>query len=179
MNSRKLIIYVHLILASLYLPLLFLMPFTGSMYLLGFKGEETKTPAFEVSMDQVPSEENAKIEFFKKIFPQQQVTYKFDYIKETSDSYIFRPTSKRYFVAQKQEASLNFVEVQPSLLKGLIELHKGHGPSLMRPFAVVFAIAMMLTVFSGLYLGLTLKPYRKPTLISVGIGSLMILLCLF
>lgn len=179
MNLRKLVIYAHLILASLYLPLLFLMPFTGSMYLLGFKGEEQKVPAFEVSAMDVPSDEFAKAEFFRKIFAEQQVSYEFDYIKETSDSYIFRPTSKRYFVAQKNEAFLSFSEVRPSLLKGLIELHKGHGPVLMRPFAVFFAIAMMLTVFSGLYLGLTLKPYRKPTLISVGVGLFMILLCLF
>lgn len=182
MNFRKLMTYVHLSLASLFMPLLLLMPFTGAMYILGFQGEQTKAEAFRIPAVAIPTDEAEQESFFREIFKANSVDYSFSYIRGGKNEFTFRPTSRVHFVAtvldSAEKPEIVFTKVEPNLMKRLIEVHKGHGPVAMRWFEVAFGLALILTTLSGLWLAWTVKPYRKATLISFGVGALIIALCL-
>lgn len=171
-------INIHLMIASLYMPLMLMMPFTGAMYILGFQGSQSSTEIFR-SRENPPVTEPEKIEFFRNLFKQQNVDYDFQYIKTNKNDFIFRPQSTVHFTAVKSaDGELIFSRNEPNLMRRLIELHKGHGPEAMRWFEVSFGIALILTTLSGLYLAWTVKPYRRITLVSFAVGAVAIGLCL-
>lgn len=182
MINRKVLTYVHLSLASLFMPLLLMMPFTGVMYILGFKGEQKVAEAFRIPAATIPADEAEREDFFRKVFAANAVDYSFSYIRAGGKEFTFRPTSRTHYVAAVsdagEKAEIVFSKVEPNLLKRLIEVHKGHGPVAMRWFEVAFGIALIFTTFSGLWLAWTVQPYRKATLVSFGLGALIIALCL-
>lgn len=177
MPTRKLMIYIHLVIAAVFLPLMLIMPLTGSLYIFGFTGDQEKVESFRVQA-QVPEEAKEKEDFFRDLFRRQGIDFDFEYIRGTKTDFIFRPATRVHYVATKDGETLVVSKVTPTLLKRLIELHKGHGPTLMRWYEAFFGIALILVTLSGLWLAWTVKPYRKATLISFGIGVLVIALCL-
>lgn len=178
MISRKQVINLHLILAALFMPLLLMMPLTGSLYILGYQGDQVKTKVFSVNAS-IPSDENEKEVFFREQFLKNEVDYKFEYIRSSKTEFIFRPTTRVHYVATQIETNqYDVFRVEPTMLKRLIELHKGHGPRAMRWFEVAFGIALILTTLSGLWLAWTVKSYRTITLVSFSIGVLVIFTCL-
>lgn len=164
------------------MPLLLLMPFTGVMYLLGYKGDQTKVEAFRIPEAVIPTEEAAQESFFREVFAKSGVAYSFSYVRVSGKEFTFRPTSRVHYVANVSENAdkpeIVFSKVEPNLLKRLIEIHKGHGPVAMKWFEIAFGMAVILTAISGLWLAWTVQPYRKVTLISFGVGALVIALCL-
>ena len=92
---------------------------------------------------------------------------------------LFRSTTRTHFMAAKaNDNELIVYKIEPNLLKRMIELHKGHGPRMMRWFETAFGLALILTTLSGLWLAWTVKPYRNTTLISFAVGVALILVCL-
>lgn len=171
-------INIHLILAALFMPLLLMMPFTGASYILGFQGDQTKTIAFQIQ-DAVPEETAAQEQFFREQFKKNNVDFDFEYIRATKTDFIFRPTTRTHYVASRAEdGSLTVSKIEPTLMKRMTELHKGHGPVAMRWFEVALGVALILTTLSGLWLAWTVPAYRKTTLISFGIGVIVIAMCL-
>ncbi len=172
-------IYAHLGLASLFMPMLLLMPFTGAMYLWGFKGEEKKTVVFQIS-EPIPATTPEQETFFRDQFQRAGVNYNFETFAISKISVTFRPQSRDYYAAVPSEAGgWEVSKVEPNLLKRLIEIHKGHGPNMMRIFESIFGIALIFTTLSGLWLAFTVKPYLKVTLVSFGVGAAVIAICLF
>lgn len=178
MNTRKIMIYAHLMIGSLFLPLMLLMPLTGSLYIWGYSGDVVKTEAFRVA-GEVPKDEKEQDVFFKDIFKKQNVDFEYEYIRSGKGDYTFRPTTRIHYSAVQEGAEIVFTKVEPTLLRRLVELHKGHGPKLMRWFESAFGIALILVTLSGIWLAITVKTYRKATLLSFGLGLGLIFLCLF
>lgn len=175
--KRPLLIKIHLVLASLFMPFLLLMPLTGVCYLLGFKGSEIKTEVFRLTAA-IPDQPEERKTFFQEQFRAQNLDYSFQEIKENATEIFFRPTSRVYYSVTKGP-ELIFSKVEPDLLRRLIEIHKGHGPQLMRYFEMAFGLALILTTLSGLWLSLTVPAYRKITWVSFALGLGVIVLGLF
>lgn len=169
---------VHLILAALFMPLLLMMPLSGGLYLLDVKGDQQKTEAFRIPLSEVPADKSVQEAFFRDQFKKQSLDFDFEYVRSTETDFIFRPTTRTHYVATKAGEDLIFQKIVPDLQKRMIELHKGHGPRMMRWFEVLFGLALILTTLSGLWLAWTVKPYRRTTLISFGIGLAFLILCL-
>jgi hypothetical protein len=175
--NRKFWINLHLVLASLFLPFLLLMPLTGGLYLLRFPGEQVKTAAFSVSAS-IPSEEKAMEAFFREEFQKQGIEYDFEYIRKSGSNYIFRPTTRTHYTASEESGLIAFTRVEPDLLKRMIELHKGHGPRVMRTVEIAFGVSLILVTLSGIWLALNVPTYRRTMLISFGIGTVIIALAM-
>lgn len=176
--KRPLIIQIHLALASLYFPLLLMMPMTGGLYLLGFKGTEVKTEAFQVQAP-LPTEKSELRSFFNQQFENQKIDFQFEEIKEAGNEFLFRPSTRDYYSATKNpDSTLTFYKIEPNLLKKLVEIHKGHGPKLIKWFEISFGVALILTALSGLWLSITVPKYKKITWISFALGAGIILICL-
>lgn len=176
-NTRQLFINIHLIIASLFLPLMLLMPLTGSLYIWGYSGAIEKAEAFRIS-DSLPEGEKAQEDFFREQFKKNNVDYEFEYIRFGKNDFTFRPTTRVHYSAVREEGGVVMYKMAPTLLKRLSELHKGHGPRLMRSFEAIFGIALILVAISGLWLAFTVKTYRRTTLVSFAVGTAVILFCL-
>lgn len=179
MISRNYIVKTHLILASLLMPFLLLMPLSGVFYLLDIKGETVNEFSFVVS-EPIPFEAEAKIQFFREQFKKNNIDFEFESIKDAGKELIFRPTTKLYYTAILiPENDIRVYKSKPNLVKKLIELHKGHGPKILRILEIIFGISLITIALSGVWIAVITKPYRKPMLISFSIGAIVILFALF
>lgn len=177
MPKRTTLISIHLVLAALFLPLMLAMPLSGSAYLLGYKGSEVREPAFMLSAP-VPEDEEQRETYFREAFAAQGLNFDFEYIRGGT-SMTFRPSTRVHYAAKiLDDGRTEVTRVNPSLLRRLIELHKGHGPWLMRWFAAAFGVALIGTALSGLWLAWSVRRYRKQTLIAFGIGTVVMVLCM-
>lgn len=170
--KRSTLIFLHLGLASLFLPFLLLIPLSGGLYLLGQKGEQVKTEAFTIE-GAVPEQPE---EFFRQAFKDKGVDFDFEYIRASGTDFVFRPSSRVHYMASKTESGTTVYRLEPDWIKRLIEIHKGHGPTLIKWLQIAFAFAILLVTFSGVYLAVIIPSYRKVMGISFGIGLLLVVL---
>lgn len=171
--KRSLLLNIHLVLSALFIPFLLIIPLSGSLYLLGVKGEVNKTEVMRVEA-QVPAELKDKEAFFKTFFAEQKIDFDFEYIRETPAELIFRPTTRDYYTATVKDGSITLFAVKPSMLAKLMELHKGHGPQKMKKLEAAFGISLILILLTGLWLALTVPKYRKLTVISTMVGLVLL-----
>ena len=171
-------INIHLVLASFFLPYLLLMPLTGSLYIWGFTGDQQKTEVFRIT-DAVPEDKDAQETFFREQFAKNGARTDFEYIRSNKTDFTFRPTTRDHYMASREGEGLTVYEIKPTFLRGLIEMHKGHGPVYMRWLQSVFGVFLILVTLSGLWLSITVPAYRKATLIAFAGGLLVIAFGLF
>jgi len=174
-KSRSWMVQIHLIVASLFLPLMLLMPLSGALYLMDQKGDQTKEEAFVV--DGIPPKDKTEMEaFFRGQFLKNNLDFSFEYIKTTDTEYIFRPTSRVYYMAATSNGSLTMYKVNPSILKRMMEIHKGHGPQFVRWLEMAFGVALLLVAFSGVWIGIVTPVYRRAMIVSFLVGAVILAL---
>lgn len=177
--KRKTMINLHLYLSSVSLFLLLLFICSGSLHLLNIEEGESKE-----SLGQYQTTDNLDKAGLEELFKSQLTTlkpsYRFDYMKGRDTSLMTRPTTRTYYTIDynPSENSAEIVEHVPNFNKRLMEFHKGHGPKASRKILAFIGLIFALTIFTGLWLGLTVKVYRKITLLSSA-TSLLIVLLLF
>lgn len=101
--------------------------------------------------------------------------YDFEYVKVKGNTLYTRPTSREHYVIKLQGQQVEIVHAVPSLQSRMIELHKGHGPTAFKTFQKVFAMGLLFTTGSGLWLGLSAAGLRKRTLLTALAGSALFL----
>ncbi len=175
MKTRSLFLFSHLAIGCYFLPLMLIMPLSGALHIWGVAEDQEKTEAFRVEAI-VPATDQES--FFREQFKKQSIDFDFEYIKSSKSDFIFRPTSRTHYVATQEGSQLIFTKVTPNLNRRLMELHKGHGPQLMRRLEMIFGIALIFVALSGVWLAVSSKGYRKVTLISFSVGLVTILVCL-
>ena len=55
----------------------------------------------------------------------------------------------------------------------MMEVHKGHGPKILRKYHILVALALFFVVFGDLLVGLLAKAYRRKTLAALGLGAVI------
>lgn len=173
MNNRKYFIYIHVALAAFFLPYMLLMPISGTWHLLKLPEDQTKTESFTIT-GTVPANSPEKEEFFREEFKKKNLDYSFEYIKDNGKDYTFRPTSREYYTATVDGNSMTFTKISPSFSRRLMEIHKGHGPWLIRALEIGFGVALLLVTLSGLWLAFTVTKYRNITLGSFALGTMIV-----
>ena len=144
---------------------------------MGFKGSTQQEIVSSISVGNNTITKDYVAAHIKKMAPD----YSFEYIKEKTGVFYTRPTTRTYYKIKKKGQSAYVVyKVTPNFLASIIEVHKGHGPSLLKTLEKVLGFILMLILFSGVWLALQLKRDRKITLILMSSGfallSAMILL---
>ncbi len=104
--------------------------------------------------------------------------YDFEYLKISGSILITRPTSRSYYQVNLQNSAM-LTRIEPDWIKSMIELHRGHGPTLLKDFQKVMALGLLLIVLSGLWLGLTSSALRPSTLITSSAGLIAFLVLAF
>ena len=162
--NRSFFISLHMYLAAFFAPFIFLVSMSGGLYLIGVKGSVEQTPVFQ-SVDYAidTGAEDLKSRVDALLTAAGVTGYEYEYVKVKGDTLYTRPTSREHYVINLGEG-VEVIRAQPSLQSAMIELHKGHGPTTYKTFQKLFAMALLLIVSSGLFLGLSATRLRPRTL---------------
>lgn len=175
--QRKQLITLHLVLSSFFLPFLLLMPLSGTLYLLGLKGEQKTQVAFAVDQP-VPAGIEERAAFFRTEFEERGIDFDFEYIRESGSTLIFRPSSRDHYIARLTGSGAEVSLVQPDFVKRIVELHKGHGPTLVKRLQTAFGIGLILIAVTGVWLAAVAPPLRMTMGLSFSLGALLFVLAL-
>jgi len=178
MLNRRLFVTAHLVLATFFLPFLLIMPLTGALYIWGYSGDAVKTDAFVIT-DALPENCDDHPAFFRAQFAKQNLDFTFEKIKGNGKEFTFRPSTRVHYAAAVTPEGIKVQKIEPTLLKRLIEVHKGHGPQYLRWLESAFGICLLLVAISGIWLAATSRAYRMPLVISAALGTALIVAALF
>lgn len=172
--QRILLIKIHLYLSGISLIFLSIMAISGSMHLL--IGNEAETTEVIKTIDMSENLNQKQLtDFFKSQIQTIDPKYKYDYIKGSDTSQMTRPTTREYYTIKILANSATIQRHSPSILKRMMEFHKGHGPRASRNILGILGIITFGAVLSGLWLGWTSKALRKITLLTSVSGTALIL----
>ena len=169
-QTRKLIVQIHLCLAAALAPIFLLVAVSGGLYLLGIEGEVTTTElvvpeGFEVN----PSSETVR-EDIQRVLAANNLELEFEAVRGRGGNMQTRPTSRTFVQFRTTRMGVTATLSEPDLAFALMELHKGHGPSLYRLYQQFAALVLCLVVVSGVVVGILLPVYRTPTIATSVIG---------
>lgn len=180
MFNRFKIIQLHMLIASFLLPLAALYFISGALYTLGIKGSVAKQ-TFEVALAK-PFEPN--LELLTAVAGQALVERALPIpggepgLKKKKGVYTFRWDGLRYsltMVEGKSGGSVVLTYRERSLLTQLMRIHRGEAGALFK-FLSIAAVAGLLFVFaSGLYLAYTVTKFRRPSLIAMALGAVVLM----
>lgn len=166
---RSLWIKIHLSIAAFFAPVLILMATSGGLYLLDQKGSvESSTVVLSSAL---PIDPDGDLEMqVARLLQANQIDHKFEYIKVSGHLLVTRPTTRTWYEVDTSGPSPSLTRHHPDLIKGLIELHKGHGPTLFKNLQKVMAAGLLVVLLSGLWLGLSSPNLRMQALAVAGAG---------
>lgn len=173
MLNRKFIISLHLYLAAIFTPMVIVMAVSGGLYLFGYKGTVAYTEVAllkEAPID--PGSDRLKADVMETL-KKAGVEFEFEYVKVKGDHLYTRPTSRTFYRLELLDGQIDIQKGEPNLQSTLIELHKGHGPIAFKWLEKLFAIALVLIMLSGLYLGLQSPLFKVKTIALSGVGLLV------
>ena len=88
----------------------------------------------------------------RSFLKEQKIQYEFEYVRGNANFAMTRPTSKPYYSFQLKNNQVTVTNNIPNLVASIIELHKGHGPTLFKTFQKLMAIGLFLILISSLLL---------------------------
>ena len=176
---RKLLVTLHLLFAGFMAPAFILLAVTGGAYLLGQKGQETKV-ALNLPADTVIDLKSATAEAdIRTLLASANIDHDFEYLKNRGTTAQTRPTSRTYISFKQKNGEWMAEKVTPNFMKAAIEIHKGHGPTLLKTYHKIVALLLMGVVFGGIGVGILAKTYRRKTIGAVIFGTLLYLVLIF
>lgn len=176
---RRLLILLHLYLASILAPMFILVAITGGNYLLNNKGRTETTPIALPSGTTLNFKSATLEDDIRKILGDTNTDIKFEYIRSRGNSATTRPTSRTFVQFDQTPEGLQANLKTPNLQYKMMELHKGHGPTLFKKYQILSALSLFLVVFGGLIVGLLAKNYRRPTTLALIGGTLLFIVLAF
>jgi hypothetical protein len=176
LKLRRLLISIHLYVAGFMAPAILLMAMTGGLHLAGASETMTRT---EIAL---PA--NAELDFnsetleadIRTLLDEAGIDHRFEYVRGRGDMVQLRPTSRTFLELAQTPDGLKATRVQPNLMAGLMELHKGHGPRLYRLYGVLVGLALAIAVLGGILVGWLAPAYRRTTMIATGLGLIPFIL---
>ena len=176
---RRYLMLLHLYIAAFVAPVFIFIAISGGLYLFGIKGDVTKTPLELPAHATLDFSSSNLKDDVSALLAAQGVQHRFEYLKMGENSIVTRPTSRISYEFKLEGGELVANRVKPNLQKTLIELHKGHGPTLFKTYQKLVALSLILVVLSGLWMGLTSRALLKKTAITSGAGLLVFILLAF
>lgn len=173
--SRRLFINIHLYLSAFFAGIVVLMAISGGLYLLGIKGETDNTRVAQVSGGQALLDDPSVSAVAAVLASAGVDDFTFDYARSSGNRVYTRPTSRTNYVMEVDGDAVTVTRQIPDLQKRMIELHKGHGPTVFKTFQKIFAAGIVFIILSGVWLGLSAERLRRRTLVAVSTGLLVFL----
>ncbi|CAA0082441.1 Uncharacterised protein [Zhongshania aliphaticivorans] len=174
--SRKLFVSIHLYLAAFFAPVVIVMAVSGGLYLMDYKGEVTRTHIGHVAGEKLDANSKTLRVDVLNILATLNVDARVESVRVRGENFYTRPSSGRNYTLRQSDTGVNVEEVNPNLQAAMMELHKGHGPAIYKLYEKLFAIALVLIMLSGLYLGWMSPLYKRKMLLLSGAGIVVFVL---
>lgn len=178
-KARSIITLLHLFAATLLAPFFILVAVTGGLYVADIKPETVQSELTFNSPIVINSDSPTLDSEVRKILSDNGSDLQFEYLRNRGDTITTRPTSRDFIVFEKDGETWNATLNEPNLHYSMMELHKGHGPTLFKKYQIVAGIALFMIMMSGLFIGFISKSYRKKTIISTAIGTAIFVILAF
>ena len=173
--NRLVLMKTHALLAAFIFPVATMFALTGSFYTWGLKGSYTNN-LFEIALNKpliadaaaltkLASSELKNLDITAPEGKPKLKKYGSHYLLEwtgSSKDLILEPT-ENVFVAK-------LTIKNTSWYRKLVQLHKAKGGGLFKIYAVIFAVALGLLLFSGLIMAWQMPKLRTATVVSFLIG---------
>jgi hypothetical protein len=167
---RKYMVLAHLWAAGLMAPAFALHAISGGLYLMNIKGQ--------AATERVPLPASATLDFssetldaeVRELLSKADIDHNFEYIRNRGSLIQLRPTSRTYLEFKQTDSGLTATRVKPNAVRSMMELHKGHGPTLFKTYQKFVALLLLLVVFGGVLVGLLARAYRRQTVTAVILG---------
>lgn len=170
---RKLLILLHLYGAAFMAPAFLLLATSGGLYLMGKKGA-VETTELTLPSDAALDFKSPTLEAdVRTLLSSAGIDYKFEYVKNRGDVIQLRPTSRTYIEMKQTPAGLTASRKDPNLTAAVMEIHKGHGPTLIKTYHKLVALLLFGVVIGGIFVGLLAKAYRRKTLFTMIGGTVL------
>ena len=174
--NRRLFITIHLYLSSFFAAAVLLVAISGGLYLVGVKGQVAETVVAslpEAGRGSLQAPGKAEVQ---ALLAEAGVEgFDFEYVRQSGKRAYTRPTSRTHYLVDATGPGVDIIRREPDLQARMIELHKGHGPTVFKTFQKVFALGMVFIMLSGLWLGLTAPRLVRNTTVSFGAGLALFL----
>lgn len=151
-------------------PAFIMLAISGGLYLIGIKGSSIETEVNVPTQFTLDLSSNSLEQDVRSLMTQLDLEINFEYLKVRGSSITTRPTSREFLKFTVTDDGLNVKKVSPDLQRSLMELHKGHGPSLFKAYQKMVAIALIFVMLSGLWMGIRNKMMRRKTFIAAMLG---------
>ena len=171
---RRLMVLLHLFAASFMAPAFGLVAITGGLHMVG-GGEKVDTKPVTLPAGAVLDFKSPSLDSdVRALFEKANIDVDFGYIKARGASKIqTRPTSRTYVEISKTPNGLSATVNKPNFQKAMMEIHKGHGPKILRSYHKLVALVLFLVILSGFLAGVFIKTYRRKTLAGLIAGSVL------
>lgn len=180
LKSRRILINLHLIFAGIMAPAFLMLAVSGGLYLLNIKGTTDDTPVILADGAALDFQSETLEADVRALLVRSDINHRFEYIRDRGQTIELRPTSRTYLTLSQTPEGLSATRHDPDLQKSMIELHKGHGPTLFKLYQKLVAILLIGVVLGGVLVGLLSPAYRGKTLVSLVVGTvLFFILALF
>lgn len=174
--NRKTIITLHLYCAAFFTPILLMMAISGTFYLFSIKGSVDKEIVYQGQLNGFDKSAKDMKGQITEFINSNNIQHEFEYVKGGGNTYFTRPTSEPHLVFKVKDGQLEVTKQSPDLIRKIIELHKGHGPTYFKHFQKVMGFGLMFILCTGFLLGLTSNNLRTKTLSISGSGAVLFLL---
>ena len=175
---RKLLINLHLLGAGFMAPAFVLVAITGGLHMVGGGESVATSPITLPAGTQVNLKSKTALDDVRAILKTADVDVKVEYLKIRGTSFETRPTSRTHVKFKPSPSGLKATLNKPNFQKAMMEIHKGHGPKILRTYHKIVAVGLFLVIFGGVLIGLLSKAYRGKTLTALGLGTLIYVLAL-
>jgi len=176
---RKFLILLHLLAAGFMAPAFLLVAITGGMHIVGGVESEAKAPLALPAGTVIDLKSATAEADIRALLKSINIDHDFEYLKNRGTSAQTRPTSRPYISFKQKDGVWMAEKVTPNFMKAAMEIHKGHGPKILRTYHKFVALLLMGVVFGGILVGLLSKTYRRKTIGAVTIGTFLYLVLIF
>ena len=187
MIKRYTLIKAHVILASVVFPITLMFFITGALYISDID-PDVAVEEFRITMNQPLQRDESQLreiaarELAKREISEPLGKSRLKWDRDLDIYYLFWDGENHWLKIRPSTSNAHVAVINlynPGLYSRFMSLHKGHGKDSFNLFVVVMAIVMLLTLISGMIVGLTLPKLRPYALYSMGSGTLLFFALMF
>ena len=168
---RQLLNIFHMMSAAFLAPAFALIAITGGLHMVG-GGERLIATPIALPDGAVLDFKSPELEAqLRALLSQANIDHDFEYIKNRGSKIQTRPTSRPFLEITQTTNGLSASLQRPNFQKAMMEVHKGHGPKILRHYHKLAALLLCFVIFSGLAMGLISPLHRRKTIAALLLGS--------
>lgn len=175
-KTRLLWMKLHAYIACFFLPITLLYITSGMLYFFDIKGEAKSEQEFFITTELAWPESEQDAEKFVR----QQLTGE-RFVELPEDYYLWEGKHDWYGhereVLLKPTDKINVFEIhitEHDWIMQMLIVHKGFAGIYFKVFSVLFGIGLAFTILSGVIVTLQLPQLKKPALLAIGAGAILL-----